>query len=66
MEVRQWDSVYEMYKLSLAKVFYNIASDNTPYLIQNLVTWRESACNLRGNNKTIVPRFSTNFIKHSI
>ena len=31
MEVTQWDSVYEMYKLSLVKLFYNIASDNTPY-----------------------------------
>ena len=55
MEVTQWDSVYEMYKLSLVKFFYNIACDNTPYLIQNLVTWRESPYNLRGNNKTVVP-----------
>ena len=31
MEVRQWDSVYEMYKLSFIKFFYNIASGNTPY-----------------------------------
>ena len=51
MEVTQWDSVYEMYKLSLEKFFYNIASDKTAYLIQNLATWRESPCNLRGNNK---------------
>ena len=48
------------------KFFYNIASDTTPYLIQNLVTWRESPYNLRGNNKAAVPRFSTNFMKHSI
>ena len=48
------------------KFFYNIASDTTPYLIQNLVTWRESPYNLRGNNKAAVSRFSTNFMKHSI
>ena len=66
MDFTQWDSVYEMHKLSLSKFFYNIASDNTPYSIQNLVTWRESPYNLRGSNKAIVPRFSTNFIKHSI
>ena len=36
-------SGHEMYKLSLVKFFYNIASDITPYLIQNLVNiWRES------------------------
>ena len=50
IEVTQWHSVYEMYKLSPAKFFYNIASDNTSYLIQNLATWKESLCNLRGNN----------------
>ena len=61
MEVTQWDSGFEMYKLSLVKFFYDIASDNTPYLIQNLVTWKESPCNLRGNNKAVVPRFSTKF-----
>ena len=61
MEVTQWDSGFEMYKLSLVKFFYDIASDNTPYLIQNLVTWKESPCNLRGNNKAFVPRFSTKF-----
>jgi len=66
MEVTQWDSVYEMYKLSLMKFFYNIVCDNTPYLIQNLVTWRESPYDLRGNNKAVVPRFSTNSMKHSI
>ena len=37
MEVRQWDSVCDMYKLSLVKLFYGIACDK-PYLIQNLVT----------------------------
>ena len=34
-----------------------LAEPNTPYLIQNLVTWRarESPYNLRGNNKPVVP-----------
>ena len=36
-----------------------LAEPNTPYLIQNLVTWRErereSPYNLRGNNKVVVP-----------
>ena len=34
-----------------------LAEPNTPYLIQNLVTWREreSPYNLRGNNKAMVP-----------
>ena len=66
VEVTQWDSVYEMYKLRHVKFFYNIVSDDTPYLIQNLVTWRESPYNLTGNNKVVVPRFSTNFMEHSI
>ena len=65
MEVTQWDSVYDMYKLSLVQFFYSIACDK-PYLIQNLVAWRESPYNLRGNNKAVVPRFSTNFMKHSV
>ena len=65
MEVTQWDLVYDMYKLSLVKFFYSIACDNTPYLVQNLVTWRESPYNLRGNNKAVVPRFSTSFMKHA-
>ena len=65
MEVTQWDSVYDMYKLSLVQFFYSIACDK-PYLIQNVVTWREIPYNLRRNNKAVVARFSTNFIKHSI
>ena len=60
MEVTQWDSVYEMY------IFYDIARDNKPYLLQNLVTWRESPYNLRRNNKAVGSRYSTNFMKHSI
>ena len=36
-----------------------LAEPKTPYLIQNLVTWRErereSPYNLRGNNKVVVP-----------
>ena len=55
-----------MYKLRHVKFFYNIASDDTPYLIQNLVTWRESPYNLTGNNKVVVPRFPTNFMEHSM
>ena len=35
-----------MFKLSLVKFFYDIASDSTPYLIQNLVTWKESPYNV--------------------
>ena len=66
LEVTQWDSVYEMYKLRHVKFFYNISSDDTPYLIQNSVTWRESPYNLRGNNKAVGPRFSTNFMEHPI
>ena len=65
MEVTQWDLLYDTYKLSLVKFFYSIACDNTPYLMQNLVTWRESPYNLRENNKAVVPRFSTNFMKHA-
>ena len=65
MDVTQWDLLYDTYKLSLVKFFYSIACDNTPYLMQNLVTWRESPYNLRGNNKAVVPRFSTNFMKHA-
>lgn len=66
VEVKQWDSVYEMYKLRHVKFFYNIASDDTPCLIQNLVTWRESPYNLRGTNKAGVSQFFTNCMEHSI
>ena len=57
MEVTQWDSVYEMYKLSLVKFFYNIASGKTPYLYSEF-SYLEK--------ESVVPRFSTNFMKHSI
>ena len=64
MEVTQWDSVYEMHALSLPKFFYNIVSDNTSYLIQNLTTWRKSLSNLRGNNQIITKDYcSTIFYK---
>ena len=55
-----------MYKLRHVKFFYNIASDDTPCLIQNLVTWRESPYNLRGTNKAGVSQFFTNCMEHSI
>ena len=66
MEVTNWDSIYDMYKIHLVKLFYNIVSDNTPPLISNLAMWRETRYNLRGLKKATVPRFSTQFMKHSI
>ena len=60
-------SGHEMYKLSLVKFFYNIASDNTPYLIQNLVNiWRESPYNLRENNNGCGSTIFCRFYEHSI
>ena len=68
MEATNWDSIYDMYKINLVKLFYNIVSDNTPPLISDLAMWRESLNfgNLRGHKKATVPRFSTHFMKHSI
>ena len=66
MEVTNWDSIYDMYKINLVKLFYNIVSGKTPPLISDLVMWREAQYNLRGHKKVTVPRFSTKFMKHSI
>ena len=66
MEVTNWDSIYDMYKINLVKLFYNIVSDKTPPLISDLAMWREAQYNLRGYQKVTVPRFSKKFMKHSI
>ena len=66
MELTQLDSIYDVYKRSLAKLIYNIASDNMPAMISDLVVWRNSPYNLRGHNKAVVPRFSTYFMKNSV
>ena len=66
MEVTNWDSIYDMYKINLVKLFYNIVSDKTQPLISDLAMWREAQYNLRGHKKVTVPRFSTTFMKHSI
>ena len=59
MELTQWDSIYDVYERRLVKLIYNIASDNMPAIILDLVVWRNSPYNLRGHNKAVVPRFST-------
>ena len=66
MEVTNWDSIYDMYKTNLVKLFYNIVSDKTTPLISDLAMWRETQYNLRGHKKATVPRFSTQFMKHCI
>ena len=66
MELTQWDSIYDLYKLSLVKLFYNIVNDNIPSTISELAVWRNSPYDLRGYKKAIVPRFSTYFVKNSI
>ena len=65
MEVTNWDSIYDMYKINLVKLFYNIVSGKTPPLISDLVMWKEAQNNLRGHKKVTVPRFWTKFMKHS-
>ena len=55
MELTQWDSTYDVYKRSLVRLIYYIASNNMPAMI-----------NLRGRNKAVVPRFTTYFMKNSI
>ena len=59
MELPQWNLIYDLYKLSLVKLFYNIVNDNMPSTISDLAVWRNSPCDLRGYKKAIVPRFST-------
>ena len=36
MELIQRDSIYDLYKLSLVKLFYNIVNDNIPSKISDL------------------------------
>jgi len=45
MEITQWDSIYDVYKRGLVKLIYNIASDNMPAMISDLVVWRNSPYN---------------------
>jgi len=66
MALSQWDSIYDVYKRSLVKLIYNIARDNMPAMILDLVVWRNSPYNLRGHNEAVVPRFSTYFMKNSV
>ena len=65
MELTQWDSIYDLYKLSLVKLFYNIVNDNIPSTISDLAVWHNSPYDLRGYKKAVVPRFSTYFVKNS-
>ena len=62
----KWDSILDLYKLSLIKLFYNIVIEKIPKTISDLVTWRHGPSNLRGHLKAVVPRFSTSFLKNSI
>lgn len=66
MEITKWDSILDLYKLSLIKLFYNIVIEKIPKTISDLVTWRHGPYNLRGHLKAVVPRFSTSFLKNSI
>ena len=66
MELTQWDLIYDLHKLSLVKLFYNIVNDNIPSTISDLAVWRNSPYDLRGYKKAIVPRFSTYFVKNYI
>ena len=66
MELVQWNSIYDVYKRSLIKLIYNIASDNMPAMISDLVERCTSRYNLRGYYKAVVPRFFTCFIKTSV
>ena len=66
MELTQWDSIYDLYKLSLVKLFYNIVNDNIPSTISDLAVSRNSPYDLRGYKKAVVPRFSTYFVINSI
>ena len=66
MELTQWDWIYDLYKLSLVKLFYNIVSDNMPSTISDLAVWRNSPYDLRGYKKAVVPRSPTYFMKNSI
>ena len=63
MQLTQWDSIYDLYKLSLVKLFYNIVSDNMPTTISDLAVWHNSPFDLRGYKKAVVPRFFTYFMK---
>ena len=45
MKLRQWDSIYDMYKQSLVKLIYNMVSDKLLAMISDLVVWRISPYN---------------------
>ena len=66
MELLHWDSINDVYKRRLVKLIHNIASDNMPAMISDLVVWRNSPYNLRGHNKAVVPRFFIYFMKNSV
>ena len=55
-------SIYDVYKRSLVKHFYNIGSEHPPPphpTISDLGVWRNVLYNLRGHNKAVVSWFST-------
>ena len=40
MEITKWDSILDLYKLSLIKLFYYIVIEKVPKMISDLVMWR--------------------------
>ena len=66
MELTQWDWNYDLHKLSLVKLFYDIVSDNMPSTISDLAVWRNSQYVLRRYKKAVAPRSPTYFMKNYI
>ena len=62
----KWDSIFYMYKLGLAKLVYKVYYDLTPPDMLHIIVKAENKHGLRNGNKAVVPRFNTNFMKHSI
>jgi len=55
MEITKWDSILDLYKFNLIKLFYNIVIEKIPKTISDLVTWRWRTLQLKGKLKSGCP-----------
>ena len=65
-KVAKWDSLFDMYKVKIATLIYNIYNRTTPTCMENLIHRRKTKYDLRNRHKISVSRFETYYMKNSI
>ena len=63
-KVAKWDSLFDMYKVKIATLIYNIYNRTTPTCMENLIHRRKTKYDLRNQHKISVSRFETYYMKN--